>query len=80
MGERAERADDHTVAAGGTSRSAFERFHFRLGCRRMLRISWPLAILAAAVIAVVAHRPRLVVPVLVVFAVWYAFERTRRRR
>jgi len=46
----------------------------------MLRISWPLAILAAAVIAVVAHRPRLVVPVLVVFAVWYAFERTRRRR
>jgi len=74
MGERAERAADHTVAASG------KRFHFRLGCRRMLRISWPLAILAAAVIAVVAHRPRLLVPVLVVFAVWYAFERTRRRR
>ena len=43
----------------------------------MLRISWPLAILAAAVIAVVARRPRLLVPILVVFAVWYVWERTR---
>ena len=46
----------------------------------MLRISWPLAMLAAAIIAVVARRPRLLVPVLVVFALWYAFERIRRRR
>jgi hypothetical protein len=46
----------------------------------MLRISWPLALLAAAVIVVVARRPRLLVPILVVFAVWYVVQRVQRRR
>jgi hypothetical protein len=46
----------------------------------MLRISWPLALLAAAVIIVVARRPRLLVPTLVVFAVWYLVQRVRHRR
>jgi len=46
----------------------------------MLRISWPLAFLVAGVIAVVARRPRLLVPVLILFAIWYAWERTRHRR
>ena len=46
----------------------------------MLRISWPLAILAAAVIALIARRPRLLVPVLVVFVVWYVWERSKPRR
>ena len=45
----------------------------------MLRISWPLAILAAGIIAVVARRPRLLLPVLIVFAIWFLWERTRRR-
>ena len=46
----------------------------------MLRISWPLAIFLAAVIAVVARRPRLLLPVLVVFAIWLVWEARRRRR
>ena len=46
----------------------------------MLRISWPLAVLIAAVIAVVARRPRLLEPVLVVFLVWYVWQRLRRSR
>jgi hypothetical protein len=46
----------------------------------MLRVSWPLAILAAAVIAVVARRPRLLVPILVVFAIWYVWQRSKARR
>jgi hypothetical protein len=50
----------------------------------MLRISWPLAFLLAAVIAIVARRPRMLVWVLVVFAVWFVVEtargRSRRRR
>ncbi|HVO21430.1 MAG TPA: hypothetical protein VMU15_19365 [Anaeromyxobacter sp.] len=46
----------------------------------MLRISWPLAFLIAAVIAVVARRPRLLEPVLVVFLVWYVWQRLRRSR
>ena len=46
----------------------------------MVRISWPLALLAAAVIAHVARRPRLLVPVLVVFAIWYVVESTAARR
>ena len=36
----------------------------------MLRVSWPLAIFLAAVIAVVARRPRMLVPVLIVLGVW----------
>lgn len=48
----------------------------------MLRISWPLAFVAAAAIVVVARRPRLLFYVLVAFAVWFAVEvlRNRRRR
>ncbi len=45
----------------------------------MLRISWPLAILLAGVIAVVARRPRLLGWMLVVFAVWFVVERVRAR-
>jgi hypothetical protein len=46
----------------------------------MVRISWPLALFAAAVIALVARRPRLIVPVLVVFAIWYVIQSTSSRR
>jgi len=45
----------------------------------MLRISWPLAALLAAVIAVVARRPRLLGWMLVVFAVWFVVETLRAR-
>ncbi len=45
----------------------------------MVRISWPLALFAAAVIALVARRPRLVVPVLVVFVVWYVVQSASSR-
>ena len=46
---------------------------------RMLRISWPLAFLLAAVIAIVARRPRLLGWVLVVFAIWFVVETVRAR-
>lgn len=46
----------------------------------MLRISWPLAILLVVSIAIVARNPRMLVPVLVVFAVWFLVETARRRR
>lgn len=46
----------------------------------MLRISWPLAIVAAAVIAIVARRPQMLLPILVVFAIWYLVERSKRKR
>ena len=46
----------------------------------MLRISWPLAILLAVSIVIVARRPRMLVPVLVVFAVWFLVQTARRRR
>jgi len=46
----------------------------------MLRISWPLAILLAAVLVVVARRPKLLLPILVVFVVWFVWERSRPRR
>jgi hypothetical protein len=45
----------------------------------MLRISWPLAFLIAATIAIVARRPRLLPWVLAVFAVWFLVETSRRR-
>ena len=44
----------------------------------MLRISWPLAILAAVVIALVARNPRLFVPMTIVFLVWYLVQANRR--
>ncbi|HEY6101328.1 MAG TPA: hypothetical protein VIW03_17960 [Anaeromyxobacter sp.] len=48
----------------------------------MLRISWPLAIVAAGAIAIVARRPKMLFYVLAAFAIWFAIEvvRTRRRR
>ncbi len=46
----------------------------------MLRISWPLAILLAALIAIVARRPRLLEWVLLVFAVWFVVQALRDRR
>jgi hypothetical protein len=46
----------------------------------MVRISWPFALFAAAVIAVVARRPRLLAPVLVVFALWFVWQQVRQRR
>jgi hypothetical protein len=48
--------------------------------RRMLRISWPLAILLAAAVAIVARRPRLLGWVLLVFAIWFVIETLRARR
>jgi hypothetical protein len=44
----------------------------------MLRISWPLALLLAAVIAVVARRPRLFGPILLVFVIWFLWQLRRR--
>jgi hypothetical protein len=46
----------------------------------MLRISWPLAILLGVSIFLVARNPRLFVPLLVVFVVWFLWEQRRRRR
>ncbi len=46
----------------------------------MLRISWPLAILLAAVIAIIARRPRLLGWVLVAFAIWFVVQSLRDRR
>jgi hypothetical protein len=46
----------------------------------VLRISWPLALLLAVVIALVARRPRLLLPLLVIFAIWFVVERVRTDR
>jgi hypothetical protein len=46
----------------------------------VLRVSWPLALLAVVVIILVARNPRLLLPVLVVFGVWFALQAARRRR
>ncbi len=46
----------------------------------VLRISWPLALLLAAVIALVARRPQLFLPMLVVFGIWFMVERARTSR
>jgi hypothetical protein len=45
----------------------------------MLRISWPLAIFLAALIALVARRPRLFPFILAALAVWFLVESVRRR-
>ncbi len=47
---------------------------------RMLRISWPLAILLVGVVAIMARRPRLIPAILIVFAVWALWQRTLARR
>jgi hypothetical protein len=46
----------------------------------VLRLSWPLAILAVVVIALVARIPRLLVPMLIVFGVWFVLQTARRGR
>lgn len=46
----------------------------------MIRISWPLAIVAVGAIVIVARRPRLLFYVVAVFAVWFAVETLRNRR
>ncbi len=46
----------------------------------MLRISWPLAFLLAAIIVIVARRPRMLSWVLVALAVWFVVQTLRARR
>ncbi len=46
----------------------------------MLRISWPLALVLAAAIAIVARRPRLIGYVAIVLAIWFVVENARNRR
>jgi hypothetical protein len=46
----------------------------------VLRISWPLALLLAVAVALVARRPRLLLPILVVFVIWFVAERVRTKR
>ena len=46
----------------------------------MLRISWPLALLLAAIIAIVARRPRLLEPIVLVFLVWFVWEQVKQRK
>lgn len=47
--------------------------------RPMLRISWPLAILIAATIAVVARKPRMLPWLLIAYGVWFVIESARRK-
>lgn len=47
--------------------------------RRMLRISWPLAILLAATIAIVARKPRMLPWLLIAYGVWFLVETARRK-
>jgi hypothetical protein len=54
--------------------SPFLRYH-----PAMLRISWPLALLLAFCVAIIARRPQLLVPLLVVFGVWFLVQSARRR-
>ncbi|HSN90378.1 MAG TPA: hypothetical protein VLS93_04045 [Anaeromyxobacteraceae bacterium] len=46
----------------------------------MIRISIPLAILLAGVIAIVARKPRLFLPLLVVFTIWALWQMSASRR
>jgi hypothetical protein len=46
----------------------------------VLRISWGLALLAAVVVALVARNPRLLVPMAIVFLVWFLVESSRGRK
>jgi hypothetical protein len=45
----------------------------------MVRISWPLALLLVLLVAVVARAPRLLVPLLVVFGIWFLVQSARGR-
>ncbi len=44
---------------------------------RMLRISWPLAVLLAFTIAVVARKPKLLPGLLVVYGIWFVVQAAR---
>jgi len=46
----------------------------------VIRISWGLALLAAVVVALVARNPRLLVPMVVVFVVWFLVQSSRSRK
>ena len=46
---------------------------------RMLRISWPLAILVAFTIAMIARRPRLLPWLLLVYGVWFVVQAAKRK-
>jgi hypothetical protein len=46
----------------------------------MLRISWPLAFLLAACIAIVARKPRMLPWMLMAFSVWFVVESARKNR
>lgn len=46
----------------------------------MIRISWGLALLVAIVIVFVARNPRLLVPMGVVFGVWFLVQSARSRK
>ena len=47
--------------------------------RRMLRISWPLAIVLAFTIAMIARKPRLLPWMLLAYGVWFLVETARRK-
>jgi hypothetical protein len=46
----------------------------------MLRISWPLALLLAIVLVLVARRPQLLEPILLVFVIWFIWEQVKRKK
>lgn len=45
----------------------------------MLRISWPLAFLLAAAIAIAARSPRMLPWILAILVVWFLVQTARRR-
>ena len=45
----------------------------------MLRISWPLAIVLAFTIAMIARKPRLLPWMLLAYGVWFLVETARRQ-
>lgn len=47
--------------------------------RPMVRISWPLAIVLAFTIAMIARRPRLLPWMLAIYGIWFLVETARRR-
>jgi tellurite resistance protein TehA-like permease len=46
----------------------------------MLRISWPLAFLLAATIAIAARKPRMLPWMLIAYGVWFVVESARTKR
>jgi hypothetical protein len=45
----------------------------------MIRISWPLGIVLAFTIAMIARRPRLLPFILVIYGIWFLVETARRK-